>query len=49
MKYGTHFEVSDRDLAEQLRKLKLQNSQKEIEIARIKETDPSILELKKKI
>ena len=43
MQMGKSFAVSDRDLAEQLRRLKLENAQKEIEINRIKESDPGII------
>ena len=33
---GKSFDVSDKELAEQLKRLRLQNAQKEIEISRIK-------------
>ena len=43
------FNLGDRELAEQLYKLKKDNAKKQIEIERIKESDPAIQELKKKI
>ena len=43
------FNLGDRDLAEQLHKLKKENAKKQIEIERIKESDPTIQDLKKKI
>lgn len=46
---SVEFQIKEGDLAEQLRKLKLQNQSKELQIEKWKAEDPEFQDLKKKI